>query len=72
MWIEIFATHNILGGVSVTFREEGVDWNIWNFKTACVNLVTFREEGVDWNVILFFFYLRLLVTFREEGVDWNI
>ena len=34
----------------VTFRKEGVDWNIYNWsKLSNVVTVTFRKEGVDWN-----------------------
>ena len=35
----------------VTFREEGVDWNISSNCPLFYFDVTFREEGVDWNHI---------------------
>ena len=36
----------------VTFREEGVDWNISSNCPLFYFDVTFREEGVDWNQML--------------------
>ena len=56
----------------VTFREEGVDWNIMTITKKITYAVTFREEGVDWNVYdCVAAAEQFVVTFREEGVDWN-
>ena len=35
--------------MKVTFREEGVDWNLSSVLDGALLKVTFREEGVDWN-----------------------
>ena len=35
--------------LKVTFREEGVDWNLRNGVFDKSKAVTFCEEGVDWN-----------------------
>ena len=55
----------------VTFREEGVDWNISSNCPLFYFDVTFREEGVDWNRHYWLWHRFHNVTFREEGVDWN-
>ena len=34
----------------VTFRKEGVDWNISVTRKGIHHDVTFRKEGVDWNL----------------------
>ena len=50
VWIEIWYTARANGFTRVTFREEGVDWNILPMiGTSFLIHVTFREEGVDWN-----------------------
>ena len=33
----------------VTFREEGVDWNVSSTSRLSAISVTIREEGLDWN-----------------------
>ena len=60
-----------IGTASVTFRAEGVDWNLCGDNKTGWMIVTFREEGVDWNPHSPKSMLCALVTFREEGVDWN-
>ena len=37
---------------AVTFRKEGVDWNVSSHGSASHELVTFRKEGVDWNALI--------------------
>ena len=50
VWIEILLSAQNRDNLCVTFREEGVDWNVaWFFNFVKINTVTFREEGVDWN-----------------------
>ena len=73
VWIEIMERMSQRSWRSVTFREEGVDWNRKIEKTAVARVtVTFREEGVDWNIVMFASTnAQSIVTFREEGVDWN-
>ena len=57
---------------TVTFRKEGVDWNIPEGKRSEMELlVTFRKEGVDWNFMVQTEKAQKEVTFRKEGVDWN-
>ena len=57
---------------AVTFRKEGVDWNIGTVRLSSKELaspsvrkvwIEIRiKKWIDWKV---------LVTFRKEGVDWN-
>ena len=50
MWIEIYSRKPKISIDNVTFREEGVDWNLYRMVMEnCGLSVTFREEGVDWN-----------------------
>ena len=73
VWIEIAITVDANDAKGVTFREEGVDWNL-NIDAMILDelSVTFREEGVDWNSIKGAYSSWKSVTFREEGVDWNL
>ena len=73
VWIEISLSPFPSTYCTVTFREEGVDWNLTvAMKSEKLKHVTFREEGVDWNVCRRLAVCRCHhVTFREEGVDWN-
>ena len=69
VWIEIRKFPQSFHQIQVTFREEGVDWNV-PLEASNISFceVTFREEGVDWN-----YYVEIAVnqygavTFREEG-----
>ena len=52
VWIEICLMIYQLKVGTVTFREEGVDWNRQTLMVLWLPLpVTFREEGVDWNTL---------------------
>ena len=50
VWIEIICQVTLRESDMVTFRKEGVDWNLVPaIPTMCWDSVTFRKEGVDWN-----------------------
>ena len=71
VWIEIRTMHSLSPTRNVTFRKEGVDWNLRITKNNTFQCVTFRKEGVDWNKRDGCPVLWLIVTFRKEGVDWK-
>ena len=56
VWIEIANVNSSSMAPWVTFRKEGVDWNLQEYRIDLTQPVTFRKEGVDWNN-----YLILLV-----------
>ena len=72
VWIEIYILSFQFLSAPVTFRKEGVDWNMIHDPSMTVYDVTFRKEGVDWNVTCYCKRAKKwFVTFRKEGVDWN-
>ena len=59
----------------VTFREEGVDWNVNSSRKYKAETVTFREEGVDWNIKCFtlfvIVYCRGHLPRGRCGLKWQ-
>ena len=48
-WIETTILTQIYIVSIVSFRLEGVDWNVVNSLSYVSSQVSFRLEGVDWN-----------------------
>ena len=72
VWIEILCKSKNRQLLSVTFREEGVDWNHYQLCYQCLQPLSPSARKV-WIEIVWLHKseFKFYVTFREEGVDWN-
>ena len=72
VWIEIYGRGTVIAFLSVTFRKEGVDWNI-NMLARAATYVGHLPQGRCGlkSTISGPLSRAMNVTFRKEGVDWN-
>ena len=59
---------------AVTFRKEGVDWNVEQLKEGKLTFSSpsARKVWIEISRLLCHSVCAHRVTFRKEGVDWNI